>query len=197
MPSLHARFDQRVEVHVEVEPAAEALDDRERAGAASADATAVGLARVESEQRPRVYRQHGPGETVIPRPQVPQPVREREDPLSHRDGRQDVVHQVRGALGHPPAPAARAEAATLTREEDQALERAVPAAHPREAVGQHPAGQELAELPRDELGQPGAIGTIRRGAQKLVQVLTDDGVEHARLGMAGSVHCMIAGHRPR
>ena len=84
---------------------------------------------------------------------------------------------MRGALGHPPPSAARAEATALTREGHQALERAALTAHPGKAVGQHPAGQELAELPCDELGQPGAIGTIRRGAQKLVQVLADDGVE--------------------
>ena len=48
-------------------------------------------------------------------------------------------------------------------------------------------------------GEPvaGAVGTIRRGTQKIVQVLADDGVEHACLGMAGSVHRMIAGHGPR
>jgi len=48
-PAEHAVEDQRVEVHVQVKSAAEALDDREHAGAAIADAIAVGLAPVESE----------------------------------------------------------------------------------------------------------------------------------------------------
>jgi len=61
-------------------PLPEALDDRERASAAVADAMAVGLAPVESEQRSRVHCQYGPGETVVPRQQVPQPIGQREHP---------------------------------------------------------------------------------------------------------------------
>ena len=91
--------------------------------------------------------------------------------------------------------AARAEA--VAGEGYQALKRAAPTTHPGKAVGQHPAGQELAKLPCDELGQTGAVSPIGRGEKKIVQVLADDDVEHARLGMPGPVHRMIAGHGPR
>jgi ribulose 1,5-bisphosphate carboxylase large subunit-like protein len=47
-------------------------------------------------------------------------MRHREHPLPHGDvGRQHVIDQVGGALGHPPAAAARAEAATLTSVDTQ------------------------------------------------------------------------------
>jgi hypothetical protein len=42
----------------------------------------------------------------------------------------------------------------------------------------HAAGQELAELARDERGQTGAVGPIRRGLQKGLQMLADGEVEH-------------------
>jgi len=110
-----------VEVHVQVQPAAKALDDREGARAPIADTMAVGLASVELTQCPRVHRQHGSGETMVPCKQIPQPVGQREDPLAHRNGRQDVIDQVHGALHHPSATAARAEAAAFVGEGYQAL----------------------------------------------------------------------------
>ncbi len=60
--------------------------------------------------------------------------------------RQHSVHEVGGALGHAPVPAARAEAATLARERDQALEGAGAGADAGKPVGQDPAGEEVAEL---------------------------------------------------
>ena len=74
------------------------------------------------------------------------------------------------------------------------LKSATLAAHPRKAVGQHPAGQELAKLPRGELGQAGAVGPVGGGAQEVIHVIPDDPVEHARLRVArlvaspGTVH---------
>ncbi|MGH9363860.1 MAG: hypothetical protein ACRD1B_01150, partial [Thermoanaerobaculia bacterium] len=51
--------------------------------------------------------------------------------------------------------------------------------------------------PNDELRQPGAVGTVRRRAQEVLQVLADDDVEQDRLSIAGSVDRMIAGHGPQ
>jgi len=52
------------------------------------------------------------------------------------------------------------------------LERTPHAAYPGEAVvGQHAAGQELAKLPRDELGQAGPFGPVGGGAQEIIQVI--------------------------
>lgn len=70
------------------------------------------------------------------------------------------------------------------------------AAHPRESVGQRPAGQELAKLPGDERGQTGPVGPVGSGAQELIQVIPDDLVEDARLHVArlvaspGTVHAL-------
>jgi hypothetical protein len=111
------------------------------------------LLAIEVAQRPGMDREHRTGEPVIPRQEVPQPIGQREHPLAHRNERNHFVHQVRGALGHPPAPAARAEPPALAGERQQVLKCTTVAAHPGKAVGQHPAGQELAKLPRDELGQ--------------------------------------------
>jgi hypothetical protein len=55
--------------------------------------------------------------------------------LAHWDGWDDPVHQVRGALGHAPAAAARAEPPALVGERHQVLERTPLASHPGEAVG--------------------------------------------------------------
>ena len=60
----------------------------------------------------------------------------------------------------------------------------------------HPEGQEFAELPRDELGQADAIGPVGRGAQKIIQVFPDDGIEHAGLGVAGLEGALRMAHAP-
>ena len=71
---------------------------------------------------------------------IPQPMRDREHPLPHRNaGREDVLDYVCGALGHPPAATARAEAASLAAEGHPSLEGAVFAAHASKAMRQHPA----------------------------------------------------------
>ncbi len=76
-----------------------------------------------------------------------------------------------------PSPALRAYE---RRRLGNTLEPAALAAHPGKAVGQHPVGQELAKLSRDELGQAGPVGPVGSGAQELIQVIPDDPVEHAR-----------------
>ncbi|MDP2703403.1 MAG: hypothetical protein Q8P98_15170 [Candidatus Rokubacteria bacterium] len=70
------------------------------------------------------------------------------------------------------------------------------AAHPGKAVGQHPTGQELAKLPRDELGQAGAVGPVGGGAQEVIQVFPDDPVEHARFRVAGLIALACTAHAP-
>jgi hypothetical protein len=50
---------------------------------------------IEIEQRPSMDREHRPTETVIPRHEVPQPAGQRKHPVAHRDGRDDLVHQMR------------------------------------------------------------------------------------------------------
>jgi len=76
------------------------------------------------------------------------------------------------------------------------LKSATLAAHPRKAVGQHPAGQELAKLPRDELRQTDPVGPVGGGAQEVIQVLPDDPVERASLRVARLVGSPGTAHAP-
>jgi hypothetical protein len=151
-PDEHPVEGQCVKVHVQVESSAEALHGCHGAGAACGEALSLGLLAIEIEQRPGMDCEHRPTETVIPRQEVPQPVGQREHPLAHWDGRDDLVHKMGGAPGHSSSTAARAEPPALAEERHQAFERAALAAHPGKAVRQHPAGQEFAKLRRDELG---------------------------------------------
>jgi len=67
---------------------------------------------------------------------------------------------------------------------------------PGQSRGQQPAGQKLAKLPGDELGQTGPVCPVGSGAQELIQVIPDDLVEDARLHVArlvaspGTVHAL-------
>jgi len=78
----------------------------------------------------------------------------------------------------------------------QAFERAALAAHPGKAVRQHTAGQELTKLPGDELGEAASVGSVGGGAQEVIQVISDDPVEHARLRVARLVAALGTAHAP-
>ncbi len=127
-----------------------------RAGLAVLDAVRARGARVEGEQHAGIHAQHRAAQGVIPRQSVAQAVRQRQDPL-----RQHLVDEIGGTLRHAPPSTARAEAASLAGEGQEALERAVGAPQPREAVGEHAAREELAELLLDEPGQAPAIAAVR------------------------------------
>ena len=75
------------------------------------------------------------------------------------------------------------------------LKRATLAAHPGNAVGQHPARQEVTKLPRDEFGQAGPVGPVG-GAQEVIQVIPDDPVEHARFRVTRLVASLGTAHTP-
>jgi hypothetical protein len=112
----------------------------------------------------------------------------REHPLPHRDiGWEDVLHQVRRALGHPSAAAVRTEAAALAAERHEPLERAVAAAHTGEAMSEDPTAKELPELVGDERRQANTVGTLAYYRREIVPVPTDDTVEHARRRRARDV----------
>jgi len=93
-------------------------------------------------------------EIVAPGEQIPDPMRQRQYPLPHRDIRDDVVHEVCGTLGHAPAATAWTEAAALAREGDQALGLAPNAPESRE-----PSGEPGAPATRTGRGGVGAIRT--------------------------------------
>ena len=80
----------------------------------------------------------------------------------------------------------------ITREGQKALEGAVGAPQPGEAVGEHAAREELAELPLDEPGQP--VAAVRGFSEEGLQVLPNAGVEHGVLGVAGLIRAVRMAH---
>jgi hypothetical protein len=74
---------ERVEVDVQIEPAAEALNDGQGARVAVTESALRGLAPVVVEHGPREDTEHRPAQLVVPRQQVAQPIREAQDPLPH------------------------------------------------------------------------------------------------------------------
>jgi hypothetical protein len=189
--------DEGMEVDVEVEPAAEALDDGERASVAIRDAVLAGLAAIEVQERPDKDTEDGAAEAVVPGEQIAQPVGQAEDPLPHGDAGQHAVHEAGGALGHAPAAAARTEAAPLAGKGNQPLLGTGVATQAGEAVGQDAAGEELAELLLHELRQAGTVGTVSRFAEKGLQVSADNGMEDAALRLTWTVDRALDGHGPQ
>ena len=88
--------------------------------------------RQNPEQR---TRSRASGLDVVPRQPIAQAVRQTQNPLPHGHVWEDVVHQVRGALGHPSAAATRAKPPSLTREGHQPIQTAGGTAKPGEATG--------------------------------------------------------------
>jgi hypothetical protein len=128
---------------------------------------------------------------VIPRQSaVAQAIRPRQDPLAHRYLWPDLVDQIAGALGHPSPPAARTEAAPLAREGHEALEGAVGAPKPGEAMGEDSAREELAELLLDEAGQAMSVAPVGGFPPEGLQMFADDGMEDRVLGVAGLIPAM-------
>jgi len=193
----HPVQHERVKVQVHVQPAACALHHGDAAGASTRHAELPGAARVHVEQHARIHAQHRAAQSVIPRHLVPEPIRYRQDPLSHRHPRQHRVHQMRGALRHPPAPATGTPRPSFTRKRHQLLARAALAPKPRHAALEHAARQELPELALHELRQARAVAGRRHRAQEDLQVLGDDLVEHGVLGVAGPVDRSLEGHGPQ
>ena len=74
------------------------------------------------------------------------------------------------------------------------LERTVRAPKPREAMAQHAAREELAELLLDEAGQAMSVAAVRDFPEEGLQVLADDRVEHGVLGVARAIRAMGMGH---
>ena len=134
--SEHAIQDERVEVDVEIEGAAEALNDRHGAAAAIGDAVSPSAMPEEPEHHSQRDADDGATQLVIPSDQVPQPMRQTQDPLSNRHIRKHMIDQMRRPLGHPATAAPRAEAAALARKGHEAILPAGGAPKAREAAGQ-------------------------------------------------------------
>src|SRR5207249_641107 len=125
-----------VEVDVQLEATAEALDHRHGAAPPIGHAPATRAAAIEPEHGAHRDAEDRAAERVIVGEKVAQAVRQREHPLAYGDVRQDVIDEVGGLLGHPPAATTGTEAASLARERHEALERAILAPNAREARGE-------------------------------------------------------------
>lgn len=121
---------------------------------------------------------------MVPREQVPPPMRQAEHPLTDWHIGQHVIGQMRGPLRHAPATTARAEPATLAREDDRSIEPAAGASKAREVAGHAAAPQEVTKFLLDKRRQPVAIPQQGGVGAEGLEMLPDDPVENRRLGIA-------------
>ena len=80
--------------------------------------------------------------------------------------------------------------AYLADPKEVALERGVGAPQPREAVGEHAAREEPAELLLDEAGQAVSVAAVEGFPQEGLQMFANDGVEDRVLGVARLIRAM-------
>src|SRR5690606_16478673 len=116
----------------------------------------------------------GPG-----REQIAQRKRQRQHPLADRLARQDIVHEQRGRLGHPPSAAARTEAAALAAERNQLLSLTRLALDPQKPVLESPTLQIRLKLVLDIARQRPLLG--RAPIPELRIVLGHEPIEQRRL----------------
>ena len=114
----HPVESEGVEVDVQVEPAAEALDHGEGAGVAVTHAALARLAIVQVQEGSDEDPEDGAAEAVVPRQQVAQAVGEAQHPLADGNVGQHAIHEVGGALRHAAAATTGAEATALAGEGD-------------------------------------------------------------------------------
>ncbi len=138
--------DERVEVDVEIESAAEALHDVDGTGPSVAESLFLASAAQESQDRAEKEGAHGGAELWVVGQKKPDPKGKREDPLADGHARQDPVDEVGGGIGHASAAARRAETASFARERDESVFAAVLATDPDEALCQDAAIEEGAKL---------------------------------------------------
>ena len=175
-----------VEVQVEAQASAEALDHRDAPALPRLDAEPAGAATVEAEQGPHVDLQHRAAELVVICEAIAKRVGQAENPLAHRSTRKDLIDQVGGALRHAAAATAGAKAAALAREGHQLLLAARATAQPSESVAQYAAPQKAAQLTSDEAGYAPPFITAGR-LEESGQVPPKDLVQHPSLGFARSM----------
>ncbi len=141
-------------MHMAVQCRTEAVDKADRPEPRARVGPRIGLPQMALD-RAQEDREHGterPGFAL----QVPaQALGHREDPLAHRQRREDVVDQVRGGLRHAPGGAGGAQSPALAGEGDQEVVTAGHAAGTGKAVGEDAA---LADT------RPGAVNVSEVGA---------------------------------
>jgi hypothetical protein len=120
----------------------------------------------------------------------------REDPLAHRQRRDDMIDQMRGGLRHAAGVARRAYRAAFARERHEEVMPAVRTSGPGEAVGQDAAFEVVAKFPFHVGGHPLPVPVVFACQPEVgLQVLLDDLVKDGVLGMAAAVRGGLASLR--
>ena len=130
----HPVDDTAVVVNVAVERRTEAVDEAHRFEARLRRGPGTVLSHMgldhAQEDVPHGTRRYG-----LALQEVAQPLGHREHPLAHRQGREDVIDQVGGGLGHAPGVARGAECSPFARKGDQEIMPAVRTSGAGEAIG--------------------------------------------------------------
>ena len=134
-----------MEMDIQVERTAEALDQRDGTGLCRRLRVA-GFPDQMCGKGPIDDAQHLAHDRRPAGKQKPERVWETQHPFTHRRMRQDFIHQQGRALGHAPRPAARAEATTFATEGHKLLGMAGVATHPQEAMLQPAAAKVIVEF---------------------------------------------------
>lgn len=175
-------------VAIEVEQGAEPLDERDRAAPRIFDAKGTGAATLPGEHLAQEHAEDPREQVAVAGDQEPDLPRQREHPLSVRDGREHAIDEVGRGAGHPATRARRAEAAGLARERDQPPGGAVVTAHAHEAVAEQAAREELLELALDEawIAEP-VLGMIAGALEDRWEMVADHAVERSVLRLATGI----------
>jgi hypothetical protein len=177
-----------VEVQVQVERRAEALNEGDGAALLGAHAPVSPNASPQlSEERAQEGAEHFARELAIVRAAVAKRVRKCEHPLADRHRGEHAVDEVRRGVGHAATATRRAEAAALARERHEAVVATVVAVQAQEAVGEDAAAQEGADLLLDEVRRRPLAGS--RPSQERLELLAHDAVQECLLRRA---RCVIS-----
>ena len=148
MLDVDAVEDEHVDMHVEIQRATEALDQRHRA-CLRVLARESGLADQVSGEAAMDDAEHRAHGRRLVGEQEPKRVGHAQHPLAHGLGREDPVDEERDALGHTSCATARTEATALAAKGNEVLGVAAVAGDAQEAVLEPSAGKEILELARD------------------------------------------------
>lgn len=176
-----------VEVNIEVQTAAEALDQRDGSGRAAFDAVELLGARPVRSERDFDEDAAERGENVrLERGEPAELMRERQDELADRDVGEDSIDEVGTGVGHSPTRAARADAAGLAAEGDEEIVAARIAVASKKAVGEDSAAEVGAEFSFDIARDRARVRVSGVGEERF-QVVADHAIEDALGGAARQV----------
>lgn len=180
---------QRVEVDVQIERRAEALDEADGAALLRANAPLPPRAPAQlREQGPDEGAQHLAREPRVVGAAVTEWVGQREHPLTDRHLRQHAIDEVSRRICHATPATRRTEAAALAREGDEAVVAALVAVEPKEAVCENATAKERAKLLLDEARR--RLLPKGRAREEVFQLLADDLVKEGLLRLVA----LILGH---